>query len=230
MSEETGAGGGGAGAPQAPCPAGDFSAWLRSTRAALRDQGEAVVACGDCHACCVAAQFILVRPDEVETLRSIPRGLSVPAPGWPRGHQMVVYDQRGACPMLSQGACSIYEHRPRTCRSYDCRVFAAAGIDAGEGPKAAVSARARRWAFSYPTARDEAEHRAVRAAARFVLDHAGSFPGGRAPTDPSQVAVLALSTYEVFLDGAPAHRHPAERALAVIEASRRFEGRAAPPA
>ena len=227
MSEEPEGGGAGGGAGSGPCPAGDFSAWLRLTRAALLHAGEAVVACGDCHACCAAAQFIRVRPDEVHTLARIPRGLSVPAPGGPRGHRMIVYDGRGACPMLARGACSIYEDRPRTCRSYDCRVFAAAGIDAGEGPKAAVSARARRWVFSYPTAGDEIEHRAVRAAARFVLDHAASFPGGRAPTDPSQVAVLALTTYELFLGEAPAP--PAERAAAMVELSRRFEARVAHP-
>ncbi|MFA6001077.1 MAG: hypothetical protein WC828_03075 [Thermoleophilia bacterium] len=40
-------------------------------------------------------------------------------------------DCDGCCPMLIDGGCSIYEHRPLTCRIYDSRVFAAAGIVAG---------------------------------------------------------------------------------------------------
>ena len=33
--------------------------------------------------------------------------------------------------MLVDGRCSIYEHRPRTCRTYDCRIFTATGLDVG---------------------------------------------------------------------------------------------------
>ena len=31
-------------------------------------------------------------------------------------------------PDARYGGCSIYDHRPRTCRTFDCRVFAAAGV------------------------------------------------------------------------------------------------------
>ena len=38
------------------------------------------------------------------------------------------FDERGRCPMLTDAGCSIYAHRPRTCRTFDCRVFTAAGL------------------------------------------------------------------------------------------------------
>ena len=60
------------------------------------------------------------------------------------------YDERGHCPMLVDGACSIYEHRPRTCRTYDCRVFPAAGVEP-DADKAPSPTRARRWRFTDPT-------------------------------------------------------------------------------
>jgi Fe-S-cluster containining protein len=34
--------------------------------------------------------------------------------------------------MLIDNRCSIYPHRPRTCGTYDCRVFPAAGLDNDE--------------------------------------------------------------------------------------------------
>ena len=38
----------------------------------------------------------------------------------------------GSLPRCSpNGGCSIYPHRPETCRTYDCRVFTAAGMNAG---------------------------------------------------------------------------------------------------
>ena len=40
----------------------------------------------------------------------------------------------GHCAYLDDATnlCLIHDERPRACRDYDCRVFAAAGIDAGE--------------------------------------------------------------------------------------------------
>ena len=99
------------------------------------------------------------------------------------------------------GRCTIYEHRPLTCRTYDCRVFAAAGIDAD---REEITRRARRWRFACPAPRDRDELAAVRAAARFVRDNAAAFPGGEVPDDPAQLAVLAVKVAGVFLPGGPA--------------------------
>jgi Fe-S-cluster containining protein len=147
-----------------PLDAGDFATWLTNTHAALRGERDAQVPCGGCTACCTSSMFIHIEPDEVDTLRRIPREMLVPAPLRPRGHMVLGHDERGHCPMLIDGACSIYEDRPRTCRTYDCRIFAAAGIDVAESDdtKTAIADRAQRWRFTYGTSRDVVEHEAIR--------------------------------------------------------------------
>lgn len=217
-------------------PAGPFSAWLRHVRSALLAGGDTFVDCGECTACCTSSLFIHVRPDETGTLNLIPRDLLFAAPGQAAGNVLLGYDERGVCPMLRVDTCSIYSHRPRTCREYDCRVFAAADISPGEG-RALITERARRWRFDHPSECDRREHRAVRAAAAFIRDHASSFPGGRVPSDPSQLAILAVKSYQVFLHeewpagggaGSPDDERSAtdgEVADAVVRACREFDAR-----
>jgi len=144
--------------------AGPFGAWLTAARASLRGEGSGLdVPCGDCVGCCTSSLFVHVAPDETSTLAVIPRRLLVRAPG-----------------------------RPRTCRDYDCRMLAAAGVEAGDG-KDAINERV---------------------AAAFIRDERASFPGGAAPSSPDQIAVLALMVYELFLDGAA--RNPVETANAIV--------------
>src|SRR5437868_3481590 len=95
--------------------AGDFSSWVRGMLGALRGEHGSDVPCGACTACCTSSQFVHVEPDETDTLSRIPAELLFPAPRLPRGHMLMGYDERGHCPMLIEGKCSIYEHRPRTC-------------------------------------------------------------------------------------------------------------------
>jgi hypothetical protein len=109
------------------------------------------------------------------------------------------YDERGHCPMLVDGACSIYEHRPRTCRTYDCRVLPAAGLEQDDDGKALIARRARRWRFSHPTEADERQHEAVRAAAAYLRDQAGRLPAGTVPGNTTQLAVLAAEVHDAFL-------------------------------
>jgi Fe-S-cluster containining protein len=151
-------------------PAGSFAAWLDAMQAALRGEGDAEVPCGDCTACCTSSQFVQIGPDETETLAHIPKDLLFPAPLRPKGHYVLGYDEHGHCPMLDDGRCSIYEHRPRTCRTYDCRIFAATGleVDAESPTKVEIAARARRWRFSFPTDDDRRLQDAVRVAVRSV--------------------------------------------------------------
>ena len=187
--------------------------------------------CGECTACCTSSYFIHIRPEETQTLARIPAELLFPAPGLPKGNLLLGYDENGHCPMLSDGGCSIYEHRPLTCRTYDCRVFAAAGIAAD---RALITQRARRWKFSYSTEDDRRRHSAVRAAARFLQEHAECFPGGAVPGDPAQVAVLAIEVYNVFLKRdesvkAGRVRPDAEVATELVEASEKFEARRSRP-
>jgi hypothetical protein len=180
-------------------PAGDFSAWMIEMQGALRGERGSDVPCGGCTACCTSSQFIHIGPDETDTLSHIPAALLFPAPRLPRGHVVLGYDEHGHCPMLIDATCSIYEHRPRTCRTYDCRVFPAAGLGIDDGAKVLIDRQARRWQFSFPTHEQQNQHDAVQAAATFLRDHAGSLPNGAVPTDATQLAVLAIELHDTFL-------------------------------
>jgi Fe-S-cluster containining protein len=161
------------------------------------------VPCGTCTACCRASYFIHIEPDEVETLRRIPNALQFDAPGRPKGHVVLGYDERGHCPMLVDDRCSIYEHRPRTCRQYDCRVFAATGVDATEDGKRDVAARAARWRFEHPTERDQRVHDASRAAVVFIRSHRDVVRPGDEPRTAADLAVLGLRAADAFVDDEP---------------------------
>src|SRR5262249_465616 len=111
---------------QQELPAGEFSSWLRLTRRALQLKNiGADVPCGECNACCGSSYFIHIKPEETQTLNRIPKALLFPAPGLPKGNVLMGYNEKGECPMLIDNKCSIYEHRPQTCRDFDCRIFAA---------------------------------------------------------------------------------------------------------
>lgn len=209
-------------------PAGSFSAWLEDMRSALLDGKGIEVPCGDCNACCKSSYFIHIKPDEKETINRIDKKLLFPAPGLPRGNKLLGYFENGQCPLLANNKCSIYEFRSQTCRAYDCRIFTAAGIEAGDEDKALVNERVHRWKFSYPNRRDREEHAAVQAAARFLLERAECFPAGKVPNNASQLAILAIKGYEEFLnDNGPigTARTDSELAQAVVEANEEFESR-----
>ena len=182
--------------------AGDFSSWLVQIRGAIGSGRTADVPCGGCTACCRGSQFVHIGPDETETLARIPSELLFPAPRLPRGHVLLGYDEKGHCPMLVDDRCSIYEHRPRTCRTYDCRIFPATGLDpddGGAGGKAPIAEQARRWRFTFPTENDRREYEAVRAAATFLRRNPSLLPAGTVATNAPRLAVLALAIHEVFL-------------------------------
>jgi hypothetical protein len=169
----------------------------------LRGDRGSDVLCGGCTACCTSSQFVHIAPDEIDTLALVPAALLFPAPGLAEGHVLLGYDKRGHCPMLVENRCTIYEHRPRTCRTYDCRVFAAAGIDVDDADKAQVAQRVRQWRFSYEDESGLVRHAAVRAAAAFLAEHPDVLPGERAALSATERAVLAVEVHGAFLDAGP---------------------------
>jgi len=181
--------------------AGEIGTWLVEVQAAIGGAQPSDVPCGTCTGCCTSSQFVHIAPDEVDTLAHLPRALTFPAPGLPPGHVLLGYDVRGHCPMLVDGACSIYAHRPRTCRTYDCRVFAAADV-APDPTKVAIGRRVRQWRFRALTASDRAALAAVRAAAAFLRTHTGALAdrGVAVPENPTQLAVLAVEIHATFVD------------------------------
>ena len=178
--------------PARDLPAGDFSTWLVQIRGALRGERDADVPCDGCTACCRSSQFIPVGPEESDALAHIPKELLFPAPRMPDWF-VLGYDEQGHCPMLVDERCTVYEHRPVACRTYDCRVLPASGLTLDEEAKAAIADRVARWRFGHPTANDEREHEAVRAAATFLEDVVPAI---------TERAVYTVELYERFLDGA----------------------------
>ena len=168
-----------------PLAAGDFDDWLADLGRALHDGTGMEVPCGGCNACCRSAQFVHVEADESQALARIPEALLFPAPGSP-GTMVMGFDEAGCCPMLEQDACSIYEQRPRACRIYDCRAFAATGLDPAEEGRDAVGARSRRWQFSYRNDASRYRHEAATRQAAAVRAGAG------APSTLTAVALIAL--------------------------------------
>lgn len=142
--------------------------------------------------------FIHIGPEETQTLKRIPKALLFAAPGFPKGHVVMGYNPKGECPMLIDGACSIYEHRPQTCRAYDCRVLAATATEPTDGSMVEIAERVRRWEFETLTEQTNSEHRAVLAAASFLREQAKRFPAGALPSHPFQLAVVAIKVYQIF--------------------------------
>lgn len=197
--------------------AGGFAEWLGETLSARRNGEEVAVACGECRGCCTSGYFIHIAPDETEALAAIPKALLFPAPGLPKGHRVMGYDVRGHCPMFKANACSIYAARPRTCRQYDCRVFAATGLTEGEA-RPAIAAQAARWRFEVPGEADAALLQAARSAGRFLADHAERFPAGFLPPNPAQRAMLALRVHGLFLGDGGIEPDADARAAAIVAA------------
>lgn len=201
--------------------AGVFTSWLRRMLHALATDSDTHTPCGDCTGCCRSSSFIHIHPDEKAALRAIPKALTFPAPGAPKGTRLLGYDADGRCPMLTDLGCTIYEARPRTCRIYDCRAFAAAEAFPDISSSHPAATRARSWQFTYPTVRDRKCHQAVIEAARFLLVNAGLFGDRKPPADPALRAILALKVHAVFL--ADSDEPDSIRAGRIMEASSRFE-------
>ena len=178
--------------------AGDFGQWLKRTQAAQ----PADVPCGECNACCRAGYFIHVADAEHQTRQSIPTELIFPAPGQGGKQWVMGFDTTGACPMLQNNSCSIYTHRPQTCRDYDCRLFSAAGISISQfeegDAKAGVDRQVKRWRFSYSHPQDQQKHEAIKAAAAFLARHRQQLDTLE-PTTATGLALASLHIYKLFL-------------------------------
>lgn len=189
--------------------AGDFAAWFHKTG------GNADVPCGSCTGCCRSSMFIHIKPDETRALARIPKQLLFPAPGQPKGHVLLGYNERGECPMLVANHCSIYADRPQTCRDFDCRVYAAAGTAPDGVTQSAIADRVRAWEFELPDAQSRREFDAVGKSAAFLAANDHLFPEGLLPKNPAQRALVAMRTYQLFLEGALV-RSDAELAAAIV--------------
>jgi hypothetical protein len=101
--------------------------------------------------------------------------------------------------MLVDGSCSIYEHRPRACRVYDCRIFPAAGVTGPRGDAVEIGRRAERWRFDYASDRERAGHDALKATARYFAEHAGELGDDALATDTTRLAVVAVELHDLLV-------------------------------
>jgi hypothetical protein len=164
---------------------GEFRSWLTAFLASLHEGEPVDVPCDGCTACCRSGKLIPVEPDEADALAHIASDCLPPMPGQP-ARRVLKHDQSGRCSQLTPEGCSVYAHRPRACRMYDCRIFAAAGVRA-DSPL--IAERAQRWRFSYASADSRERHAAVRMAAVAL-----GFPGGlSSPISPTQHALEAIA-------------------------------------
>ena len=176
--------------------------------------------CGDCSGCCTSSYSIELRPGDAAALEQIPAKSLFRSRGSAAGNWTVRPNADGTCPMLSCGSCRIYAQRPQTCLDYDCRVFAAAGIEAGGADKAVINRRVREWRFRFSGERERQEHAAIKAAAAFIRDAPEHFAPAIAPRNPLGIAALALRVYPVFLPpGPPANAADAARAILAAAAA-----------
>jgi hypothetical protein len=131
------------------------------------------------------------------------------------------YRDDGSCPFLVERRCSIYTDRPQTCRDYDCRIYAAAGL-VPDGSRPVIASRVGAWEFSLSSEQDRHEANAVKRAARFIRDNAALFPKAMRAGSATAAAVLAVKTYPMFL--APHESLSAEEmAKRVMGAARIFD-------
>lgn len=99
--------------------------------------------------------------------------------------------------MFIGNACSIYKDRPLTCRTYDCRIFAATGITAGND-KSLIRRQVNRWRFDLSAPQAWSQFTALQKAAEFLYAYTSHFPEGFIPKQNSQIAILAIKTYDIF--------------------------------
>lgn len=182
--------------------AGHFSKWLKQTLSNQKNKQDADVPCGSCTACCRSSQFIHIKPEEIKTLKKIPKNLLFPAPNLPKGNLLMGYNNKGECPMFIDSKCSIYADRPQTCRIYDCRIFSATEIEINAEAQLAIREQARRWRFEYLSEADKIDQAAVLAAANFITKNRDSFLPKVLPNHPAVLANLALKVHHIFLEEA----------------------------
>jgi uncharacterized protein len=207
--------------------AGPFGVWLDHAQRVLRGEAEADVPCGTCTGCCTSAYYIRIRARDRAAVAGISSTYLVRPPGIPPDEALMAWRHDGSCPALENDRCSIYAQRPLTCRDYDCRVFAAAGMVAGDERKAVINARVRAWRFRFDSDDERRRFEAVRRAAFFIREHRDSFPenGAGVPTAPTGIAVLAIKAHEVFLSEVDMQVDAARIAGDIIQASRAFDSR-----
>jgi len=100
------------------------------------------VPCGSCRACCYHPNVNLILGDKADKLDFEIRE---------NGGLYLKRKPDGSCIHLTDKGCTVYEHRPTACRTFDCRLYSALGIAIHfeEG-----RVKAPQWTFKTETVKD----------------------------------------------------------------------------
>jgi hypothetical protein len=114
------------------------------------------VPCNGCNACCYHSHIDVdpakERAEDLAHLELVP---------YPTGGLALRKREDGACFHLGPSGCTVYAHRPRACRCYDCRVYSAIGvIDTYDGDRHSPA-----WGFDRTTVGERVYEMALRLAA-----------------------------------------------------------------
>lgn len=136
---------------------------LREFLGALSFSKPSPVPCGECRQCCYH-HCVDVDPG-VESAEDLAHLSLVPHPK-AQGGFALAKGEDGACIHLGPDGCTVYEHRPRACRYYDCRAFSAIGvIDTYEGGRHSPA-----WEFERSDLRERIYQAALRLAAQHHIE------------------------------------------------------------
>ena len=152
-------------APAAFRLAGDPLEFLHR-RAELASGSEAKVPCAGCRECCYHAGVDVdpgnERAEDLAHLDLVKRD-----GGWFLRRQA-----DGACVHLGPNGCTVYQHRPAACRTYDCRVFALTGVLDGYSGDHAQPA----WVFEPRTLKSRVHYAVWRLMGMIKLKQLRSLP------------------------------------------------------
>lgn len=160
------------------------------------------VPCNGCTACCDAVKVRVhaarESPEDLQHLDLIPEPDAVVA-----GSMLLRKREDGACVHLGPTGCTVYEHRPRTCRMFDCRIGAVAGLREHFGPDNHPSPP---WVPAQHNARDRAWTRLLIQASQEYIARQGD-----AAWEPSDAAEYAYGKLDAALraqEGETRRREP----------------------
>lgn len=108
---------------------------------------DAMFACGGCTACCHQRVEIF----DTESPVNLKHLDVISDPDGPPGARKLRQNDDSSCVHLGEHGCTVYEHRPKACRAYDCRLYAFYGFRIDHehgGPEP-------RWRFGTDTKEDK---------------------------------------------------------------------------
>lgn len=200
--------------------AGSFGQWLAAMRAVLRGERDADVPCDDCVGCCISSYPIPLRPEDARARAEVPEefllGTMAAGERW-----MMGFREDGSCPFMETGRCGIYTDRPQTCRDYDCRIYAAAGL-VPDGNRAIIERRVKQWDFSFTSDEEREAAAAVRRTARFIQENAARFPASLRAGSATAAAVMAIKCFPA-ISAAEATGSESEVTQRILMALRKFD-------